>query len=403
MAPTEKGTPKGDTKDKNKRKQGGTTKEDKTEGNKKDKGSPATEITHCGTCRESIQDNLEASIECDGACQEWHHIACEGITEEELYILSSGKKNINWFCNKCTIRVSDLITEEREVDYMGIRQRQREMDNIIRSWEARVKQLEEKVRVLEKEPTADELGIPQLKDRIDQLENNSKEDGDADGIRNIQTRLDKLEETDSGTMQKIEKDIKSKVTSVEVKKMLEDELQKEEKKVKSTVRRTVVEEASKSREKNIIIYRAKEGSSHLKAENITHDKNLLEKLIQKCGGGYNEDKIEKMIRLGKKEDDKTRPLLIQFKELESKKELFRNLKELREAEEDLKRLSISHDLTPEERADDKELLTEAMTKEENEPEFKFRLRGPPWNRYIARTKKTEKEMEEYKARTNKTD
>ena len=398
MAPTDKdrgGTPK---EGRNKGRAKG--KDEKIEENNKDKDTPASVMTQCGTCREVIDDRQHASIMCDGACQEWHHIHCEDITEEEFAVLTSGKRNIKWYCNGCTIRVTDLITEEREVDYSGIREKQKAMDRLLKSWEVRVKQLEDKVRDLEKEPTAEELGIPNLKDRVNQLETNSKEGGDADGIRNIQERLDKLEETDQ---QKIESDIKSKVTSVEVKKMLEDELQKEEKKVKSTVRRTVVEEASKSREKNIIIYRAKEGASHLKAENITHDKNLLEKLIQKCGGGYNEDKIDKMIRLGKKEENKTRPLLISFKELETKKELFRNLKELRGAEEDLKCLSISHDLTPEERADDKELLTEALAKEVSEPEFKFRLRGPPWNRFIARTKKTEKEMEEYKARTEKTD
>ena len=188
-------------------------------------------------------------------------------------------------------------------------------------------------------------------------------------------------------LKNVEKGVKEKVTSEEVNGILKHQLQQEEGRVKTTVRKTVVEEVSKSREKNIIIYRAKEGDSNLKDANIAHDKGIIQELMEVCTGTYQDDSIEKIIRLGRKDASKTRPLLIQFKELETKKQLFKNLRKLQQADENIKILSISHDLTPEEREENRALLAEAKEKEANEPDYIFQVRGPPWNRAIIKIKR----------------
>jgi len=155
--------------------------------------------------------------------------------------------------------------------------------------------------------------------------------------------------------------------------------------LQSTVRKTIAEEVSKARENNIIIYRAVEGTSNLKADNINHDKATVRKLIQHCKGTMDEETtINKIIRLGKKEAGTVRPLLVAFNEIETKKGLFRNLKELGKeaALEDLKNLSVSHDMTEQERKENRELVEKAKEKDKEDPTHKHIVREAPWNRQI---------------------
>ena len=123
--------------------------------------------------------------------------------------------------------------------------------------------------------------------------------------------------------------VETKCNAGDVNGIMKDEINKENREMQSTVRKTIAEEVSKAREKTIIIYRAVEGTSNLKADNIKHDKEIVRKLIEQCKGTMEEEKtIDKIIRLGKKEAGTVRPLLVAFKELYTKKGLFRNLKEL---------------------------------------------------------------------------
>ena len=57
----------------------------------------------CGTCKNicvgnPIQFN-ELSIECS-TCKNWFHFGCLGFTGDEPFIK---KKNVKWFCKKCSI------------------------------------------------------------------------------------------------------------------------------------------------------------------------------------------------------------------------------------------------------------------------------------------------------------
>ena len=80
----------------------------------------------------------------------------------------------------------------------------------------------------------------------------------------------------------------------------------------------------------------------------------------------------------------SRPLLVSFKELDTKKGLFRNLKELGKdgAPEDLKNLSVSHDMTEQERKENRELVDKAKKRDTEDPTHKHIVRGAPWNREI---------------------
>ena len=69
--------------------------------------------------------------------------------------------------------------------------------------------------------------------------------------------------------------------------------------------------------------------------------------------------IERMYRLGRKEDGKTRPLLVQFKDEAKKMAVFSHVKELKAATAHFKGVSVTHDLTPIQREQVKKVNQEA--------------------------------------------
>ena len=73
-----------------------------------------------------------------------------------------------------------------------------------------------------------------------------------------------------------------------------------------------------------------------------------------------------------------------------KKNVFKNLSKLRDVTGYLAGLSVDHDMTPKEREETKTMQAEAKTKEEKSAgKFIYRVRGPPWNRYIKRMSKND--------------
>ena len=323
--------------------------------------------SECNNCNRIIKED-ETEICCDGMCEGIFHIGCVAVSTEEHSVIHAKGNNISWFCDPCAEAVSELIAEDIDTNRKLV-----EMQESIDSLKREI----ERIRDTSSDDLETKYGIKDIKERLVKLERNKRTEEQKD------KEWPKLEER----LKNIEKGVKEKVTSEEVNGILKHQLQQEEGRVKTTVRKTVDEEVSKSREKNIIIYRAKEEDSNLKDANIAHDKGIIRELMEVCTGTYQDDSIEKIIRLGRKDASKTRPLLIQFKELETKKQLFKNLRKLQQAEENIKILSISHDLTPEEREENRALLAEAKEKEANEPDYIFQVRGPPWNRVIIKTKR----------------
>jgi len=72
--------------------------------------------------------------------------------------------------------------------------------------------------------------------------------------------------------------------------------------------------------------------------------------------------IEKMFRLGRWSEDKVRPLLVAFRNLEQKEIIMSNLRKLKQPIDRFKAISISHDLHPKERQEIKQMIDEAKQK-----------------------------------------
>eukprot|EP00794_Sanderia_malayensis_P004410 gene4411-4999_t len=102
--------------------------------------------------------------------------------------------------------------------------------------------------------------------------------------------------------------------------------------------------------------------------------------------------IQSCRRLGKKEEGKIRPLLVTCNTPTPKRNLFKNLNKLRDTQDEkLKDVSVDHDQTEQQREEFKALLAEAKRKGEEEGEVPhiWKVRGPPWDRYLKKVKKNQ--------------
>src|SRR6476469_76763 len=126
-----------------------------------------------------------------------------------------------------------------------------------------------------------------------------------------------------------------------------------------------------SRSGNNIIYRIVE--CEVAEERLKHDKTFcLELFHEVLGVDVHEDDFKSLYRLGKKspvashEGGKDRPLLIQLREKATKNKIMESLFNLKKASDKFKNISVTHDMTQNERDDCKKLVKKAQKKQSEE-------------------------------------
>ena len=116
-----------------------------------------------------------------------------------------------------------------------------------------------------------------------------------------------------------------------------------------------------TRRNNVIIFGQKESGETLKGN------RHIKELVRTCNNTLNvvlkTDDCVNSIRLDKIINGKPRPLKVTFKEAGTKQKIFTNLHKLKQAQKDEdEKLSIIHDLTPQQREEIKQLEKEAENK-----------------------------------------
>jgi hypothetical protein len=203
--------------------------------------------------------------------------------------------------------------------------------------------------------------------------------------------------------EELEARLEDKCSKEEVKEIIKEQLNKKE--IKDIIavgatggareeeiysQETVIEETvkelkeKKKRENNLIIYNIPESQNEEKTERVKDDIKHIEKLMSILTVDCTDQTQGKPVRLGDQkmvDDGKTRPVLIRFKENKIKKDIFKNVKNLKETEEPYKSFAISNDLTLKERDKYKKLKEELKEKNEanTSGNTRFKIKGPPWN------------------------
>ncbi len=294
--------------------------------------SKAKEPEMCGRCRKEVKDE-DAGLECE-TCNLWFHIGCENVTKMQYNCIEDSNKvkkgkaksKVHWYCNTC-----EQVTVPWMKTMASLNTRQ---DNL----EARMVKVEE------------DLNNKAGKDEVEELEG----------------RVKKLE--DSGESTAVNEGAStSKSSSEQTEEVIKELKDQEERKL------------------NILFFNLPESKSGETSDTAKHDKDEVKHLAKQCKVTINKDEITMVKRLGKKQADKPRPLLIQVSSDEKKRMLFKNLRLLQDAPEKYKRVSVKNDLTEKQRSREKELRDEAKKKEaESSGEVAFKVRGPPWARKIVK-------------------
>lgn len=282
-------------------------------------------MSKCNKCCKSVKDGKDSIACC--FCDSLIHIKCLGFSDELLHSLIS-VKNFKFFCDNC-LKPADNLKSLIKVD---------ELSNDVK-----------KVVVCSNE----------IKVELDNLKKvMSTYNEKCDRVASVGESIGKLKEDMKVTW--------ASVVSKELKKnvdLVSDE-------VKSVQKTLLAANEKNERENNVVLFNVNE------SENWSLDNEVVMGILKKVAGDcLKESDVVKIRRQGKKDTDKIRPIVVSLNNSMIKSVIMSNLIKLRSLESSLSKVSISHDLTREQRSDLNKLLVEAKELGSNNSDFLFRVRG----------------------------
>ena len=154
-----------------------------------------------------------------------------------------------------------------------------------------------------------------------------------------------------------------------------------------------------NRRQNIVVYNVPEGTSTLKADNVTHDRELMKQLTEHTTDGQYQPESLQVRRLGSRantetgtDEARTRPLFVTFPGEDKKASVMKNLHKLKNKGEPFSEMVIKHDMSREDREKERLLQKEARekTQQEQTSNLVYIVRGRPGERKIIKVKKKER-------------
>jgi len=375
----------------------------------------------CPLCNKVVNDS-DLALECE-ICDQWYHINCVDISEDE-YTFLSAHKSVHWYCMTCIKNVANVIKL-----VSSLKQRLEKVSEQVTLMSAQVTTNKDKLTHYEKKvdeicegklpdtlARAIELKITQavtsMESKVTALASDMKELKDQACI--TETKLDtaieaKLVENISKSVDQIKKDMQpswADIVGKEVNSKFEKvtgDVTKVQTALDETRKMVDEEKDHESRSHNVIIYRIPEGD--VKEDSAKADKDFCLELFNTVLEIETQDTDFKHFRLGKRNkvdkkdqsdkkdqnDEKVqsdRPLMIQFREKTCKNRIMECLFKLKNADPKFKTVSITHDFTKSEREECKVLVEKAKKKQADEQgEYIWRVRGLPGQLKLVKLKK----------------
>ncbi len=281
----------------------------------------------CQECRKTfVQENAQV-LECD-RCRLHYCCRCVKISRDEYKVLSK-RPDLFWFCPPCAIKTRASIDKEISLENLS-----RDMTEKMLG---KFSEMEERIQ--------DSL-LETITTRFAAFE------------ENVET---KLKSTTEGSKQ-------GKSSWAELFKTSADQKNCD---VAKTIARAAVQEQVKEskgredRDSNLIIFRVKESNKAEPELRQVEDLDFVNKLFEEKleVGQIN---IDKTVRLGKKEEEKNRPLKVILQDKQDKRKIMASLYKLQYVDDTYKNISVQNDMSLEERDITKKLLAEAKAKNEAE-------------------------------------
>ena len=176
-----------------------------------------------------------------------------------------------------------------------------------------------------------------------------------------------------------------------------DEMTESQPSFKTIMKETLEEQKKEdvdreNRENNIIIYNVEESeqvdTGERKKEDVKFFNILCQEVLQ-----ISSPSAKNFIRLGRKpaaeDSQRPRPLKVVMDSKDDRSKIMRNLTKLKDAEERYRKISITYDYCQEDREKIKTKVVEAKQLEEGDQSknFRYRVRGPPWDLRIIKIAK----------------
>ena len=161
------------------------------------------------------------------------------------------------------------------------------------------------------------------------------------------------------------------------------------KKVKKVEEHLKEAELHDKKKNNIVIHRLAESGSDKDDQKRLDDKKEIVTVVKDIlKVNLENSDIKKIYRIGKI-SDKERPLLVEFKDAQTKNIVMESLSKLRNAEDRYRKISVSHDMTENEREQSKMLVKEAKEKQCNDQsgEWLYRVNGMPGDMRVVKLRK----------------
>ena len=285
-----------------------------------------SDSVECVVCSKYFVNKHDKLIECD-RCEKWVCLPCSNLTSEQYDAIDD---NLIWFCRHCRKPAIQAVKTDQSIE--------EKCNKFLAMFKS---EINEKMSDIQK--------------KVSSIESSQK---------SMENQLSVLNENDNPHL-------KSKGHTMGDEAIIKEVQIREERKC------------------NAILYNVREPETNLKDERKTIDTNVVNEIIELCDEDIGKNSFTNLVRLGKKEPDRIRPIRITFNNTDVKRQFFRNLGNLKsEKNENYKEVSVNHDLTVLEREKEKQLYEEAkqLNRESNGKE-KYRVRGPPWDRIIIKLRK----------------
>ena len=332
----------------------------------------------CRICTELVDDE-DFGLECE-VCEGWFHIKCQDMTKDEYTFLES-HKSLHWYCNSCNSSIVNVIKL-----FSSLKTKVDDIDNKLNSICDGILP----VKIEESIDNKIKVGVGEIEMKVNKLISEFQEIRDQVSI--AETKLDTAIEAKLVTsMDSIKKNLEPTWASI-VNKEVNTQFQRVSSDVTSV--KTVLEDTQKmaneerekeSRSHNVIIYRVPEIDNQ--EQRIKDDRVFCLELFNEVVGVDAKEEDFKFYRLGKK-DHGFRPLLIKFREKTTKNRVMESLYKLQNADSKFTNVSITHDMTLNEREECKTLVEEAKLKQSSETgEFIWRVRGLPGQLKLVKLRK----------------
>ena len=301
------------------------------------KAKPCSPVPSCCNCGTVISDDTKA-LQCDRCNEVWKCCDCLNFTGDVYdHLVADSQSALRWFCDICDKEVMGTNPTHPT-------QQNEKLDNLI----SLIERLMEKYETIE-----------------------TKLDGkcNVDEAQRLSMRIDRIEEKLTSCDRELEQRFLTIENQLQVNTdtcaawkasgLTDEEIVKHA--VQDEINNKKAEEKDlENRKCNIIIYRAPEKKNENLSERKESDAVFVKDLLD-CvfDMKLEEGDIDRIYRLGRWSEDKTRPLLVAFQNCDKKEQIMSNLRNLKNTVEKFRGIGISPDLHPKERDEIKQLIQEA--------------------------------------------